>query len=555
MRFSCQSCQASYSIPDARVADKIVHLKCQKCGAEIVVKGPRTQAAASAPADASAFGDAPEEDEEPIETTRIANLSELENMRQRALQPQAAAPAEKRSARVNDEADEAGDNPWHVMRQKEQLGPFADAEIIAQIKRGDIDARTYVWREGMAEWARLGEVAELKGHLPVAKKPASVAKSATDNSAVPRGAGRGESMPEPIAKLPEPATIVPGDSAERPAASGENAFEALFGAKSESGDFDALFGNKEAGEVPPPPEAAPARPPPPPARPPPPPPLMRDEPSVAPAAEEEPLGTGESVAGLGFDQLQAELGDLSGPGTGRHTLPPAEAGGDERKRNQQLLIAVVAGIAGLILILLLLFALDIIPGTGGGDEEETVDRADRGSPAAASQPAKVVSDEERQRIRDQLGAKSEAPAEDAKKATPKGEAKAEPGRTRAPEGTAAPAAAAADDKPAAKDAKAEQKLDAAQITRVVAANQTMIKSCYERELKRGGETLRGKLLLEFTISNDGKVAKAAVKTPTFKDTPLGECVVGAAKTWKFPAFSGDSVSVEYPFLLSPAETP
>jgi hypothetical protein len=42
-----------------------------------------------------------------------------------------------------------------------------------------------------------------------------------------------------------------------------------------------------------------------------------------------------------------------------------------------------------------------------------------------------------------------------------------------------------------------------------------------------------------------------VSQEPFRGTDLAACVVTAAKTWKFPPFSGDRVNVEYPFLLSP----
>ena len=172
MKFSCQSCHAKYSIPDERVENKVVRLACQKCGAEIVVRGPVSSPALTQPPPAAAFRSTDVDDdepEEPRETTRIANLSELETMRQRAIAEAAeakAAEVKKKAKPPPPPADHDEElREWMTLVQSEQRGPFTVEEILAQTRAGALHEKSYVWKEGMPEWQRLGALAPFKSHF------------------------------------------------------------------------------------------------------------------------------------------------------------------------------------------------------------------------------------------------------------------------------------------------------------------------------------------------------------------------------------------------------
>ncbi|HVT63703.1 MAG TPA: SPFH domain-containing protein [Mycobacteriales bacterium] len=53
----------------------------------------------------------------------------------------------------------------------QQVGPVTIAEMPARIASGELTRDTLVWREGMAEWTRAGDVAEVNAAFPAAPPP------------------------------------------------------------------------------------------------------------------------------------------------------------------------------------------------------------------------------------------------------------------------------------------------------------------------------------------------------------------------------------------------
>src|SRR3954466_12935124 len=110
MKIICDSCGTKYSISDDKVRGKVFKIRCKKCSHIIVVRG--TNEAAAAPAAATP----------------------------------AAAPA-----------DAGG---WHLVVEGDQVGPVPESDIKARIERGEINAETYVWKEGFADWLKLSAIPE-----------------------------------------------------------------------------------------------------------------------------------------------------------------------------------------------------------------------------------------------------------------------------------------------------------------------------------------------------------------------------------------------------------
>ena len=48
-------------------------------------------------------------------------------------------------------------------------GPFAAAELKRKVSSGELTGETYVWMEGMTEWKRAKEVAQLQDILAAAR--------------------------------------------------------------------------------------------------------------------------------------------------------------------------------------------------------------------------------------------------------------------------------------------------------------------------------------------------------------------------------------------------
>jgi predicted Zn finger-like uncharacterized protein len=120
MKITCDSCQAKYTIADEKVVGKIVKIKCKKCGTTIVVNGN----------DAAANG----------------GLSE--------------APAY-----ANGGAAGGADDEWTVNVSDDDQRTMSTQQLVDDYGRGVINADTYVWKDGMADWLPLSDVTELAGRL------------------------------------------------------------------------------------------------------------------------------------------------------------------------------------------------------------------------------------------------------------------------------------------------------------------------------------------------------------------------------------------------------
>src|SRR5262245_32034140 len=99
MKIVCDSCGTKYSISDDKVRGKVFKIRCKKCSHIIVVRGTEQAGA-----------------------------------------PAAAAPA----------AAEGGG--WHLVVEGDQVGPVSDSDVRGRIERGEINADTFVWKEGFADW-------------------------------------------------------------------------------------------------------------------------------------------------------------------------------------------------------------------------------------------------------------------------------------------------------------------------------------------------------------------------------------------------------------------
>jgi predicted Zn finger-like uncharacterized protein len=137
MKIVCDSCATKYSISDDKVRGKVFKIRCKKCSHIIVVRGTADAAAA----------------------------------------PAAAATAE------------AGG--WHLVVEGEQVGPLPEAEIRARLGRGEINGETYIWKEGLADWLKLGTVPEFADAASPGAQPTDVAGGAgdlfTDSAPLSRG--------------------------------------------------------------------------------------------------------------------------------------------------------------------------------------------------------------------------------------------------------------------------------------------------------------------------------------------------------------------------------
>ncbi len=131
MKIVCDACSAKYSIADDKVKGKVFKIRCKKCSNIIVVRGNAGAAAEEAAAPQGGQFDQKE--------TRVYDYG----------------------GGGDGEGAAAGDDAvWHVVVDQEQIGPITVAEVGARFAAGEIDAETYIWREGFADWLPLAQVPE-----------------------------------------------------------------------------------------------------------------------------------------------------------------------------------------------------------------------------------------------------------------------------------------------------------------------------------------------------------------------------------------------------------
>src|SRR5687767_759463 len=134
MKIVCDACSAKYSIADEKVRGKVFKIRCKKCSNIIVVRGGAGEGGAEAPAAAPGYDQ---------KETKVFDYSGYDN-------PNEAAAAAESAA--------AGEGVWHLVIDQEQVGPMTVDEVHERFKRGEIDAESYVWREGFTDWERLADV-------------------------------------------------------------------------------------------------------------------------------------------------------------------------------------------------------------------------------------------------------------------------------------------------------------------------------------------------------------------------------------------------------------
>lgn len=60
---------------------------------------------------------------------------------------------------------------WFYAKEGEQHGPIEAGDLRNRVKSGELSNETLVWKEGMAQWAPMGEVLELRDPVPTATGP------------------------------------------------------------------------------------------------------------------------------------------------------------------------------------------------------------------------------------------------------------------------------------------------------------------------------------------------------------------------------------------------
>ena len=95
-------------------------------------------------------------------------------------------------------------------------------------------------------------------------------------------------------------------------------------------------------------------------------------------------------------------------------------------------------------------------------------------------------------------------------------------------------------------------LDPAMVAKEVRTRLGAIKACYERGLKRN-PNLSGKIVIHWTITQAGTVSGVDVEQDTLGDAEVASCIKSLIARWRFPAPSGGSVEVSFPFVFQSSQ--
>jgi predicted Zn finger-like uncharacterized protein len=166
MKFSCDSCGATYMISDEKVGSNGVRVRCKKCGNQITVRRPGEapvleRPAPAAPAPAPGRG---------LDEELGSAFDQAFGDRPAASAPAPAGPAPAASAAA---APALAPQEWYVAIGEAQVGPLPLAEVKKRWEAGDIGPDSLVWRPGMTEWGPLAGVPELAAFLAPVPQPSA----------------------------------------------------------------------------------------------------------------------------------------------------------------------------------------------------------------------------------------------------------------------------------------------------------------------------------------------------------------------------------------------
>lgn len=95
-------------------------------------------------------------------------------------------------------------------------------------------------------------------------------------------------------------------------------------------------------------------------------------------------------------------------------------------------------------------------------------------------------------------------------------------------------------------------LDPNIVSKEVRSRLGAVKACYERALKRN-PSLSGKIVIHWTITAAGTVSGVDVENDTMGDSEVASCIKSLIARWRFPAPSGGSVDVSFPFVFQASQ--
>lgn len=86
---------------------------------------------------------------------------------------------------------------------------------------------------------------------------------------------------------------------------------------------------------------------------------------------------------------------------------------------------------------------------------------------------------------------------------------------------------------------------------IISGNSRAMGLCLAESMRKG-EKLSGKMEIELTIEATGRVSDASIMSGVQKSSVMATCTLRRVKGWRFPRFTGEPVTVVYPYILQAA---
>jgi predicted Zn finger-like uncharacterized protein len=212
MKFSCEKCDAQYVLPDEKIGERGVQVRCKRCGHVNLVQRTATQRISEVL------------EEQPLaqlelseSSTERSSIEAMDSMFDAIFDPKDAAQSTPELSVDNEptldpssvSAEPEPTRDWWVAIDNQQVGPLSRPELEARITNGTVNRASLVWKTGMANWAPLEDVPELGTLIGRAATERELEKVAGAETAVPQGVhlGHAEKLEvDPIEWKPSAAT-------------------------------------------------------------------------------------------------------------------------------------------------------------------------------------------------------------------------------------------------------------------------------------------------------------------------------------------------------------
>ncbi len=442
MNFSCEACHHRYAVPDEKIRGRTVRIRCRHCGHLTSVTGP----ADSAP------------------TT--------------AAPPPAPAQAE-----------------WYAMIAGAQAGPFDLPGLAERAREGSVTSDSFVWRPGMADWKRAGELPELTEVLspPPPVQPQRQAPRTSGFSAAELFSDLGRE--DEAALPPDP---------EEPSQPSERRDEE----RGAEDDPFAALGDIDPAKLPPPGEST----------------MFFIQ--KAGVTKRNPPWKIAAFIGAGLGSVALVLLLLSSLDVVPLRLRTVDGSGQAVEQS----VFSADGVSHLG---------DVLMGRGASPEDaNAATRDDKRRPARPAQKPQG------------------APAQEAVARVEKPAAGPSKEELAALYGDTARSDRGPRVRPASSEATAQVAtaggLSQEQLAKVVAASQTAFQTCIESELRKNPNLKVPRFFIRANVANSGVVTAASIDRKDVDGSALGECLKSRARRMAFAPFEGEELVVEIPLIVGVA---